>query len=184
MYFYTKLYCCLTLSMSIPLCSVNVFSLLIFSQHNKYNKQLPYTMVIAHVSTHMSHHHGNLEPLNIFEFLLTALCVSKAADPCVSSGWPSVLVWLLLPAGIETCAISTVKSNYLLYLLCWLKINKLNTSTVVFDPLWITSFVTVQNFDMIYKKVKVKRSHYRPMGPRRFWEIKDSRFRDIGTLSW
>jgi hypothetical protein len=27
----------LTLSMSIPLCSVNVFSWLIFSQHNKYN---------------------------------------------------------------------------------------------------------------------------------------------------
>jgi hypothetical protein len=26
------------LIMSVPLCSVNVFGLLIFSQHNKYNK--------------------------------------------------------------------------------------------------------------------------------------------------
>jgi hypothetical protein len=40
----------------------------------------------------MSHHQANLEPLNILEFLLTLLFVSKAADPCVSSGWPSVLM--------------------------------------------------------------------------------------------
>jgi hypothetical protein len=33
----------------------------------------------------MSHHEDNLEPLNIFELLLTVLFVSKAADPCVSS---------------------------------------------------------------------------------------------------
>jgi hypothetical protein len=32
----------------------------------------------------MSHHQANLEPLNIFEFLLTVLYVSKAADRCVS----------------------------------------------------------------------------------------------------
>jgi hypothetical protein len=37
---------------------------------------------------------ANLEPLNIFEFLRTVLFVSKAADPCVSGGWPSVLVSL------------------------------------------------------------------------------------------
>jgi hypothetical protein len=29
--------------------------------------------------------------------------------------------------------------------------------------------------------VKLKHSHYRPMGPRWFWEVKASRFRDIGT---
>jgi hypothetical protein len=33
-------------------------------------------------------------------------------------------------------------------------------------------------------KVKVKYSHYRPMGPGGFWEVKASRFRDIGTLRW
>jgi hypothetical protein len=32
----------------------------------------------------MSHLQANLEPLNIFEFLLTVLFVSKAADLCVS----------------------------------------------------------------------------------------------------
>jgi hypothetical protein len=30
-------------------------------------------------------------------------------------------------------------------------------------------------------KVKVKHSHYRPMGPTGIWEVKASRFRDIGT---
>jgi hypothetical protein len=30
-------------------------------------------------------------------------------------------------------------------------------------------------------KVKVKHPHHRPMGPRGFWEVKASRFRDIGT---
>jgi hypothetical protein len=49
----------------------------------------------------MSHHQANLEPLNIFEFLLTVIFVSKAADPCVSSGWPSVLVQLSLPAVVN-----------------------------------------------------------------------------------
>jgi hypothetical protein len=49
----------------------------------------------------MSHHQANLEPLNIFEFLLAVLLVSKAADPCVSSGWPSVLVQLSLPSGLN-----------------------------------------------------------------------------------
>jgi hypothetical protein len=29
--------------------------------------------------------------------------------------------------------------------------------------------------------LKVKHSHYRPMGSREFWEMKDSGFRDIGT---
>jgi hypothetical protein len=29
--------------------------------------------------------------------------------------------------------------------------------------------------------IKVKPSHYRPVGPRGFWEVKDSRFRDVGT---
>jgi hypothetical protein len=36
----------------------------------------------------MENSNFNLEPLKIFEFLLTVLFVSKAADPCVSSGWP------------------------------------------------------------------------------------------------
>jgi hypothetical protein len=40
-------------------------------------------MLLQHVSTHMSHYQANLEPLKIFEFLLTVLFVSKAADPCV-----------------------------------------------------------------------------------------------------
>jgi hypothetical protein len=31
------------------------------------------------------------------------------------------------------------------------------------------------------KMVKVKHSHYRAMGPRGFWEVKASTFRDIGT---
>jgi hypothetical protein len=35
--------------------------------------------------------------------------------------------------------------------------------------------------DLLSKKGKVKYSHYRPMGPRGFWEVKASRFRDIGT---
>jgi hypothetical protein len=39
--------------------------------------------------------------VNIFEFLLTVLFVLKAADPGVSSGWPSVLVKLSLPAGVN-----------------------------------------------------------------------------------
>jgi hypothetical protein len=30
-------------------------------------------------------------------------------------------------------------------------------------------------------KIKVKQSHYRPVGPRGCWEVKASRFRDIGT---
>jgi hypothetical protein len=34
---------------------------------------------------------------------------------------------------------------------------------------------------ILLEKVKVKYSHYRPMGPGRFWEVKASRFRDIGT---
>jgi hypothetical protein len=42
----------------------------------------------------MSPHQANLEPLNVFEFLRTVLFVLKAADPCVTSGWPSVLVQL------------------------------------------------------------------------------------------
>jgi hypothetical protein len=54
---------------------------------------------MQHVSTDTSHHRANLEPLNIFEFLLRVLFVLKAADPRVSSGWPSVLVHLSLPAG-------------------------------------------------------------------------------------
>jgi hypothetical protein len=58
-------------------------------------------MLLQHVSTHMSHHQANLEPLDIFEFLLTFLFVSKAADPCVISGLPSVLVELSLPAGVN-----------------------------------------------------------------------------------
>jgi hypothetical protein len=29
--------------------------------------------------------------------------------------------------------------------------------------------------------VKIKHSHYKPMGPRVFWEVKGSRFHDIGT---
>jgi hypothetical protein len=31
------------------------------------------------------------------------------------------------------------------------------------------------------KKVKANHSHYRPMGPRVFWEVKVTRFRDIGS---
>jgi hypothetical protein len=34
---------------------------------------------------------------------------------------------------------------------------------------------------IVHCKAKAKHSHYRPMGPRRFWEVKASRFRDIGT---
>jgi hypothetical protein len=34
----------------------------------------------------------------------------------------------------------------------------------------------------VYVNVKVKHSRYRPMGPRGFWEVKVSRFRDTGTL--
>jgi hypothetical protein len=49
----------------------------------------------------MSHHEANLEPLNIYEFLLIVLFVSKAADPCVSSGWPSVLVQFSLLARVN-----------------------------------------------------------------------------------
>jgi hypothetical protein len=59
--------------------------------------------LLQHVSTHMSRHQANLEPLNIFEILLTVVFVSKAADRCVSSGWPSVLVQPSIPAGVNTC---------------------------------------------------------------------------------
>jgi hypothetical protein len=58
----------------------------------------------------MIDHQANLEPLNIFEFLLTVL---YRTDSCET----------------KLVAITVVKSNYLLYLLCWLKINKLNTLT-------------------------------------------------------
>jgi hypothetical protein len=58
-------------------------------------------MVIATCFAHLNHHQANLEPLNIFEFLLTVLFVSKAADPCISSGWPSVLVQRSVPAGVN-----------------------------------------------------------------------------------
>jgi hypothetical protein len=30
-------------------------------------------------------------------------------------------------------------------------------------------------------KNKAKQSHYSPLGPREFWEVKAPRFRDIGT---
>jgi hypothetical protein len=49
-------------------------------------------MLQQHVSSHISHHQVNLEPLQFLELLLKVLFVLKAADPCVSSGWPSVLV--------------------------------------------------------------------------------------------
>jgi hypothetical protein len=49
-------------------------------------------MLQRNVSSHISHHQANLEPLKVFELLLTVLFVSKAADPRVSNGWPSVLV--------------------------------------------------------------------------------------------
>jgi hypothetical protein len=67
----------------------------------------------------MCHHQANLEPLNISEFLLTVLCVLKAADRCVSSGWPSVLVQLSLPAGVnklEMKAAPRQKATYYLYM--------------------------------------------------------------------
>jgi hypothetical protein len=35
------------------------------------------------------------------------------------------------------------------------------------------------HIEIVLKKVKL--SHYRPMGPRGFWEVKASRFHDIGT---
>jgi hypothetical protein len=60
----------------------------------------------------MSHHQANLEPLNIFEFLLKVLFVSKAADPCVNSGWPSVLVQLSLPAGANNLPVETCCNNH------------------------------------------------------------------------
>jgi hypothetical protein len=56
---------------------------------------------LQYVSTQMSNHQANFEPLNSFEFLPTVLFISKAADPCVTSGWPSVLVQLSLPAGVN-----------------------------------------------------------------------------------
>jgi hypothetical protein len=34
---------------------------------------------------------------------------------------------------------------------------------------------------LIKANVKVKHSHYRPMGPRGLWEVKTFRFRDIGN---
>jgi hypothetical protein len=52
----------------------------------------------------MSHRQANLEPLNIFRFLITVIFVSKAADRCVSSGWPSVLLQLSLTAGVGSCS--------------------------------------------------------------------------------
>jgi hypothetical protein len=49
---------------------------------NTTNKCFPLRLS-QHVSTHhMSHHQAEFEPLNIFEFLLTVLFVSKAADSC------------------------------------------------------------------------------------------------------
>jgi hypothetical protein len=57
---------------------------------------------VQHVSTNMSHHQANLEPLNISDFLLTDYFVSKVVDPCVSSGWHSVLVQLSLPLGVRS----------------------------------------------------------------------------------
>jgi hypothetical protein len=45
----------------------------------------------------MGHHQASLEPLNIFQLFLTVLFVSKAAEPCVSRGWTSVLVPFISP---------------------------------------------------------------------------------------
>jgi hypothetical protein len=79
-----------------------MYLVLLFSVNitNTTNNFFP-PWLLQHVSTHMSHHQANLEPLNISEFLLTVLFVSKAADRCVSSGLRSVLVRLSLPAGGE-----------------------------------------------------------------------------------
>jgi hypothetical protein len=59
-----------TFSMSIPLCSVNVFSFIIFQSTQQI--QFPLWLV-QHVPNLTSHHQANLEPLNISEFLLTVL---------------------------------------------------------------------------------------------------------------
>jgi hypothetical protein len=58
----------------------------------------------------MMHHQANLEPLNIFEFLLTIFFL-KAADPCVSSGWLCVLVQLSFPAGVKSGSESCTKTE-------------------------------------------------------------------------
>jgi hypothetical protein len=66
----------------------------------------------------MSHHQANFEPLNTLEFLLTVLFVSKAADPCVSSGLPSVLVQLSLPVGVNNFLQLSFYSSMFLVLFC------------------------------------------------------------------
>jgi hypothetical protein len=67
---------------------------------NTTNNSFP-LWLLQRVSTHTSQHQANLEPLNISEFVLTVLFVPKAAGPCVSGGWPSVLVQLSLPMGVK-----------------------------------------------------------------------------------
>jgi hypothetical protein len=52
---------------------------------------------LQHVSNHMRHNQANLEPLNILEFLLTVLFVSKAADRCETSRAPPAGPPLPLP---------------------------------------------------------------------------------------
>jgi hypothetical protein len=65
--------------MSIPLCSLK-YLVYQFSVNttNTTNNCFP-LWLLQHASTHISHHQANFEPLNIFEFLLTVLFVSKAA---------------------------------------------------------------------------------------------------------
>jgi hypothetical protein len=44
--------------------------------------------------------------------------------------------------------------------------------------------VELDNSRPLISCIKVKHSHYRPMGPRGFWEVKASRLRDIGISMW
>jgi hypothetical protein len=79
---------------------------------NTTNNYFPLWLV-QHVSTHMSQHRANLEPLNISEVLLTVHFVSKAADP-----WVSRLMW------VETCCKNHIGKQLFVVWLRSLKINK------------------------------------------------------------
>jgi hypothetical protein len=41
--------------------------------------------------------------------------------------------------------------------------------------------ISASIFPRKYYPLVVKHSHYRPRGPREFWEVKAYKFRDIGT---
>jgi hypothetical protein len=55
------------------------------------------------------------------------------------------------------------------------------TLVIPYDTRKISSYIGWTIWVGVLGKGKVKYSHYRPMGPRGFWEVKASRFCDIGT---